>query len=213
MNELLRAPATFLIIGLTAIISYIAFGNPNLKSKFLFHPFSVKRNGEFFRFISHGFLHADLSHLLFNMFTLFFFGPFVESYLNKVFDQPTGSVIYLVFYIVSIAAASTISYFRHKDNSYYRSLGASGAVSAILFASILIDPLSKIYIFFIPIGIPAYIFGPLYLLYTIYMDKRQIDNVGHDAHFMGAIFGLAAIVLLVPDTFGNFIEQILNALQ
>lgn len=214
MNILSTSPACVFLIAITAIISYMAFGNLNLKEKLLFFPWIIKnKSGGFYRFLSHGFIHADTTHLLFNMITLFFFGPYVEQYLNQKFTQPMGSLIFLALYISAIIVATIISYLRHSNNQYYRSLGASGAVSAILFASILISPMSKIYIFFIPIGIPAYIFGPLYLVYTVYMDKRGKDNVGHDAHFMGAIYGLAAIVLLVPDTFGNFIEQIFSFLN
>lgn len=201
-------PVTFGIIVITGIISFIAFSNQNLLQKMIFNPFQIKRNGEYIRFLTHGLIHANWGHLLFNMLTLYFFGGNVENYFAYHFGKPTGQIIYLLVYVVAIIVSSIPSYIKHKDNRYYNSLGASGAVSAVLFASILIAPLSSIMIIPIPLPIPAWLFGPLYLFYSAYMAKRGGDNIGHDAHFMGAIFGLVATVFLIPATFGNFIEQV-----
>ena len=142
------------------------------------------------------------------MITLYFFGPYAEQYFLQHFGNPAGKFVYLGLYIVAIVVSAIPSYVKHNSNIYYRSLGASGAVSAILFAAILIDPLTSLIIIPIPIPIPAWLFGPLYLLYSAYMSRKGGDNIGHDAHFMGAVFGLAATVILIPSTFARFLEQL-----
>ncbi len=201
-----------LILAITSIISFIAFGNEQLKERLLFYPYLIfHRKKEYERFITHGFIHGDFMHLFFNMFTLYFFGQHVEYYLTKMHGS-TGRMLFMLFYLVALVVSSLPSFFRQKNNQYYRSLGASGAVSAILFASILIEPLSKIYLYG-AIGIPAFVFGPLYLAYEAYSTKKANDNIGHDAHFTGAIFGLIGIVILVPETFSNFIRQIANLIN
>lgn len=203
---------TYGIIAITALISIMAFSNQQLLERMMFYPYGILRNKSYGRFISHGLIHANWGHLLFNMITLFFFGGSVEFYLMDHYGATTGRIIYLLLYTVAIVVSSIPAYVKHKQNSYYRSLGASGAVSAVLFASILIHPLSTLFIIPIPIPIPAWLFGPLYLLYSYYMAKRGSDNIGHDAHFMGAVFGLAAIILLIPSTFSHFLEQIASIL-
>lgn len=200
---------TFLLIGVTAFISYRAFQHPAFLDKALFIPYRIAHSKEYERSISHLFIHANWEHLIFNMLTLFFFGMSVESMLKVQFG-PTGTAYYLVLYFAGGIAASVYSFFKHKDDWHYRSLGASGAVSAVLFANILFNPMGKIYLFFIPIGIPSFIFGPLYLFYSAYMAKRGTDNVGHDAHFWGAVFGFVFPIMLDPSFFPLFIGQILS---
>ncbi len=198
------------LIALTSIISFVCFSNESLKQQLLFYPYQIHTQGKgYYRFITHGFVHADMIHLLFNMITLYYFGDNVERYLNKHYGSPVGSSLYLLFYVAGLIIASIPSYFRYRNNQYYRSLGASGAVSAILFASILISPLSQICLYRLKC-IRAYIFGPLYLVYSVYEAKRAKDNIGHDAHFTGAIFGLIFIVALVPETLSNFIQTIID---
>ena len=199
---------TYGIIAITALISFLAFSNSKMLEKMMFFPYDILRNNSFGRFFTHGLIHANWGHLLFNMITLYFFGGSVEFYFMENFGTTNGRIIYLLFYIIAIVVSSLPAYIKHKNNSYYRSLGASGAVSAVLFGSILIHPLSTLFIIPIPFPIPAWLFGPLYLLYSYYMAKRGGDNIGHDAHFMGAIFGLAATLLLIPSTFSRFLEQI-----
>lgn len=203
---------TYGIIGVTALISILAFSNRALLEKTIFSPYDIFKNKSYGRFISHGFIHANWGHLLFNMITLYFFGGNVEFYFVNHFGITGGRAIYLILYIVAIIVSSIPAYVKHKNNSYYRSLGASGAVSAVLFASILIFPLSTLFILPIPFPIPAWLFGPLYLLYSYYMAKRGTDNIGHEAHFMGAVFGLAVTILLIPSTFARFLEQIASIL-
>lgn len=199
-----------IIIAITAIVSFICFSNDKLKQQLIFYPYLInKEKSGYYRFLTHGFVHADWVHLLFNMITLYFFGDVVENYLNTNFSFPAGSAIYLLFYILALIVASIPSYFRYRNNQYYRSLGASGAVSAILFASIMIYPTNGICLYGL-LCIPAYLFGPLYLFYSAYSARKANDNIDHNAHFTGAIFGMVFIILLVPETFSNFVQTIIN---
>src|SRR5690606_25540007 len=155
-----------------------------------------------------GFIHADWMHLGFNMLTLYFFGRLVEEYFRQLFAPG----VFVLFYLVAMIVADIQTYLQHRDDYYYRSLGASGAVSAVLFASILFDPWSKIYLFFIPIGIPAFIFGAVYLGYCIYMSKRGQDNINHTAHLWGALFGILFLVAFEPKIIPYFVQQLLAGL-
>jgi len=195
---------TILIIAVTALVSLASFSNPGLLNRLIFYPYRIKRQNTWQEFITHGFIHADTTHLLFNMITLYFFGGLVEDRL--------GTVNYLLLYFVGMAMASVFSYFKHQNNTGYRALGASGAVSAVLFAAILIRPEMSLYIFFIPIPIPALIFGPLYLLYSAYEARKGTSNVGHDAHFYGAIFGLIFPLIVQPSLFQNFLDRLPHAI-
>jgi membrane associated rhomboid family serine protease len=200
---------TYIIIGLTVFISYIAFSNDNIIRKGIFSPYIIDKEKDWKRFVTHGFLHADINHLVFNMISLYFFGPFVEKSFGYQFNE-MGSFVYLFFYITSIIAASIFGFFKNKSNQRYLSLGASGAISAVVFASIIFDPINKIYIFFIPIGIPAYIFGPVYLLISGFLAKKGGGGIAHDAHFFGALYGMLFIIIAFPGAIANFIKMIAN---
>jgi membrane associated rhomboid family serine protease len=186
---------TLVIIALTALVSYHAFSRPSIVARYSFSSVKVWHGKEYQRLLSHIFLHAGWEHLIFNMITLYFFGRHVEAVFSEWFGT-SGTLLYVFFYIAAGVFASLYSLYKHRDNPNYYAIGASGAVSAVLFASILFMPSSKIYLFFIPIGIPAYIFGPLYLAYSAYMSKKGSDNIGHDAHFWGAVFGFVFPLLL-----------------
>jgi len=160
---------TYAIMAITGITSFMAFSNSSLKSRLLFHPHTIKRQGQWDRFLGHGFIHSGWAHLIFNMVTMYFFGKNVEIAFKAFFGQTMGSVHFLLLYFLGMILASVYSYFKHQDNPGYAALGASGAVSAALFASILIYPGSSLMIFPLPIPIPAIIFGPLYLAYSVYM--------------------------------------------
>ena len=162
------------------------------------------------RLLSHALVHADFMHLLVNMIVLWSFGRIVEAYFTGMFGFQ-GNYYFLMLYAGGVVIASLPSLFKHKDNPSYNAVGASGAVSAVLFSAILFQPLSKIYLFFIPIGIPAFIFGPLYLAYEIYMDKKSQDRVAHDAHYWGAIFGLLFTIVVQPEIVPYFFNQILGS--
>jgi membrane associated rhomboid family serine protease len=182
---------TLILIIMTGIISFQAFNNPNMKGQLLFHPVAIKETGQWHRFITHGFIHADWGHLLINMYVLYLFGQFNESLFNYLFGPAFGGIVFIIFYISAIAAASLPSYFRNIDNRLYAALGASGATSALVFSYILFDPWQ----WFIFPPLPAILFGAAYLWYSSYMEKRGTDNIGHNIHFWGAIYGVVFILV------------------
>lgn len=200
---------TLAIIILTCIISVSAFNNEAMMNQLVFSPYTIKRRKEWFRFFSSGLLHINFLHLFFNMYALYLFGTITEEYFRGLFNS-MGSALYLFMYVSSIGLSETYSYFRHRDNPQYASLGASGAVSAVVFASILFEPNNKIGLIFFPIGIPGFIFGLLYLLYSMHMAKQARDNIGHYAHFYGAVFGFIFPILLKPGLLMEFISQVTN---
>ena len=199
---------TLILIILTAGISIYAWSNQDLMQKWIFHPYSVRKRHEYYRFVTSGFLHADWTHLLLNMFSIYMFAQVVEQVFIGIHWPEVGIALFLLVYIGGIVVSDIYTFLIEHKNFNYHSLGASGGVSAIIFSSILLNPLTKIIIFPIPVGIPGFIFGGLYLLYSYYQAKRMGDNVNHDAHFYGAIFGFLVTFLLVPGALGNFIQQI-----
>jgi membrane associated rhomboid family serine protease len=186
---------TLMLVLLTGFASYRAFDNPILKSRLLFIPNLIERNGQWERFLTHGFIHADWLHLLLNMFVFYMFGQNVEAYFNVYFGETLGAVLYLVLYLGGIIVASVPSYFKQRNNPMYAALGASGAVAGVVFVNIFFDPWSMIYIYGI-VPIPIVVGGVLYLWYSDYSGKRGNDNIGHDAHFFGAIWGFAFTFLV-----------------
>lgn len=178
------------LIGITALISYRGFQDTLFFKQFQFHIGSIK-TGEHYRMITSGFLHGDLMHLLFNMFALYSFAPVVIAYF--------GDFTFVLVYFISLLSGSFLTYFFNKNNYSYSAIGASGAVTGIVYAAILLEPGMSLYLFFIPIPIPAYIFGIGYLLYSIYGMKAQNDGIGHAAHFGGAIGGYVFTILKYPE--------------
>jgi len=192
------------IIIITCLVSFTAFSSEKIMDDLIMYPVEVKAKNQWYRFITSGLLHGDWMHLIFNMVTLLMFGQFVESGC----EQLSGKWMYLVLYFGGMVVADIPSYLKHQNDYNYRSLGASGAVSAVVFTGILFDPTNKIGFFFIPPIIPAYIFGPLYLLYCIYSAKQSNDNINHDAHLWGALFGLVFPLALHPFLFQRMIGLI-----
>jgi membrane associated rhomboid family serine protease len=184
----------------------MAFNNHQLVENLLFYPYRMWRNSEYYRFISCSFIHADPMHLLFNMISLYSFGEYIELSFTYVFET-NGRLLFVLMYFGAVITADMWNFFTQKNNPSYRSLGASGGVAAIIFAYILLNPFGKISLFILP-GIPAFIFGPLYLLYCIYMDKRGGDNIGHLAHFTGSVFGFFFPVIFQPALLGRFFSHI-----
>tara|TARA_R110002072_G_scaffold11694_9_gene52406 strand:+ start:15007 stop:15657 length:651 start_codon:yes stop_codon:yes gene_type:complete len=180
---------TIIIIAANVIISYKGFGDYSFFDKYKFHVGGVKR-GEQVRLVSSGFLHADTQHLLFNMLSLYFFADVVITLLSPI--------QFLLVYFGSLLVGSLLSLYFHKNEYHYSAVGASGAVSGIIYSAILLQPGMNLYIIFIPIPIPAYIFGIGYLLYSIYGMKNRVGNIGHDAHFGGAVGGYIITLLLSP---------------
>lgn len=182
--------ALIAIIAVTVLFSLKGFSDLSFFRKYEFHIGSI-RAGEQIRLITSAFLHADYAHLIFNMLTLYFFAPVVIMYL--------GNITFLLIYAGSLVFGSLLTLIMHKDDYSYRAIGASGAVTGILYSAILLQPDMSLYLFFIPIPIPAYIFGIGYLLYSIYGMKAKRDNIGHTAHFGGAIGGYVITILKVPE--------------
>ena len=199
---------TIILIVVTCLVSILCFTGTLNANKLLFHAYSVWHRKEWYRMLTYGVVHGGWGHLFFNMLTLFFFGRVVEQYFQLAFGSTLGIVLYVVLYVTAIAVSTVWDLFKYKDDWNYSAVGASGAVSAILFASILFEPKMGIYIYLIPIPVPGYIFAPLYLLYCWYMAKRNMDNIGHTAHFWGAVYGLLFPLVCRPDIFQHFLNQL-----
>ncbi|MBC8173968.1 MAG: rhomboid family intramembrane serine protease [Chitinophagales bacterium] len=202
---------TIFIIIATVLASLSAFNNASIRDRAIFYPYGIQRRNEFFRFITSGFIHADWFHLLINMYVLYSFGELLEKYFLPAFFPNSARLVFLCIYFLGMIIADVPSYIKHRNDPTYRALGASGAVSAIVFACILFVPWPEdggIQLFFIPIDIPPVIFGVLYLIYSAYMGRRGQDNIGHDAHFYGAVFGFIFPIILQPSLFTYFIDQI-----
>ena len=195
---------TTLIIIITVIISLLAWQNKALFNRLIFYPPAIA-NGQVDRFVTHGFIHADGMHLLFNMFTLYFFGRAIEG-LYRQFLFGYG---FVVFYILAIIVAMIPSYLKNKNSASYLSLGASGGVSAVLFAFILIRPWETLYLFAI-VPIPAILFAVAYVAYSIYADKRGGSNINHMAHLWGGAFGVIATIVLQPQIVPHFFTALLS---
>ncbi|PZP45851.1 MAG: rhomboid family intramembrane serine protease [Pseudopedobacter saltans] len=202
---------TLVIIVITCIVSFIGFSNRDLINKLIFYPPSIKQSNEWYRFISHGLIHADIGHLFFNMFSLYSFGGALETVLKNFFGG-AGTIVYILFYVSAIVISSIPTYLKNKDNQYYMSLGASGAISAVVFAVIVIFPTIPLGILLLPFEIPAFIFGVLYVILSAYLDKKGTGNVNHSAHLYGALYGIFFIAVLCQfvhfPIFTNFILQI-----
>jgi membrane associated rhomboid family serine protease len=204
---------TIIIIAATSIVSFIAFNNHNLLDQFIFYPPAVRR-GQIYRFFSCGLIHADFGHLIFNMIALYMFGEMVEMEFVGIFG-PMGKLVYLAMYILALAASVIPTYINNKDNYHYRSLGASGAVSAVIFAGILFQPLLPMGLFFIPVYVYGFIFGFIYLLVSGLLDKRGGGNINHSAHIFGALFGIAFTIIVCQafsdhEVLKEFVFQVKN---
>jgi membrane associated rhomboid family serine protease len=202
-------PITIGLIIANVVFSLIGFSNDAFVDKAIMWPYRVARENQYFRFISSGFLHADWMHLIFNMFTFFFFGIGLESYL-KIYGLG-GNLAYLSLYLLGLIVSDIPSYIKHKNDYNYRSLGASGAVSAVVFAAIVFNPWSTIRLYGF-IKMSAALFAVLYIVYCVYMGKKNSDHINHDAHLWGSLFGLAFILVLIgvlrPELFTAIIEQL-----
>jgi len=211
MNDVANYPVTLALIVVNVIISLIAMNNQDVMSKTIMWPYGVKRHNQFYRFITSGFIHADYIHLFFNMFTLLFFGQVVEIYFSLY--GLGGNIAYIVLYFLALIASDLPTYFKQKDNYNYHCLGASGAVSAIVFAAVVFDPWGSIYLYG-ALKISALVYAVLYIVYCVTMSKRGGDNINHDAHLWGSLFGfgftIALIAAMQPVLFESILEQLKN---
>lgn len=198
---------TVIIIAITCIVSILCFNGTLNGNKLIFNAYQVWHRKEWYRMLTSGIIHSGWGHLFFNMLTLYFFGRVVEQYFSAAFGGILGAVLYVMLYVSALAISSLGDLVKYRDNWNYNALGASGAVSAVLFASILFAPKMGIYIYLIPIPVPGYIFAPLYLLYCWYMAKRNMDNIGHTAHFWGAVYGILFPIICKPDVLSFCLSQ------
>jgi membrane associated rhomboid family serine protease len=200
MEYLNQTPVASLILLFTVVTSIYAFNDHTLYGKFMLHPYSVYRKNKLYTLITSGMIHSDWMHLIFNMMTFFFFAFALEAQI--------GSVKFGLIYFASLILSDIPTIFKHKNDFWYNSLGASGAISGVLFSFILFYPLTPLYLFFIPIGIPAVLFGGLYLLYCVYASRQSRDNINHDAHFFGALTGIIITILIIPGIVPHFLSAL-----
>jgi membrane associated rhomboid family serine protease len=203
MNELSLFPVTFSIIAITVVVSLIGFTNEELRNKSLFYPYAMTSSSEYYRFLSHGLIHADYIHLFFNMFTLYSFGRFAEVALFNKTE-------YIILYVTALIASSIFDFIKNRNNSGYAALGASGAVSAVLFSTLIFDPWSKGVAIFGILALPNIVFAVLYLWYCAYSAKRGGDNIGHNAHMWGSLYGFAFTAVVRPELFKDFLDKLMH---
>jgi membrane associated rhomboid family serine protease len=201
-------PITYIIIGITVLVSFLAWSRRELLGKLIFNPYLVHTRGQYQRFLTSGFVHQDHAHLLFNMLTFYFFGLAVESRFTEIFGD-NGTIYFVALYLMAIVVSEIPTYFKNKNDPRYNSLGASGGVAAIVFALILFEPLKNFYLYF-AIPIPGVILGVGYIIYSIYQGRKMSDNVNHDAHLYGALFGLLFCIVLYPQALPDFLNQIIH---
>ncbi|MVT08167.1 rhomboid family intramembrane serine protease [Chitinophaga sp. ysch24] len=197
---------TVSIIVLTCLVSVTSFNHAQRIDDLSMWPYMIKEKKQFYRFVTGGFVHADFMHLGFNMLSLFFFGSFIEEVFLQIFQS---KLYYPLFYLLALIMSSIPTYLKHQNNYGYRAIGASGAVSAVVFAAILFNPWARIYVFVIPM--PAVLYGILYLVGTFYMARRDMgDGINHDAHLWGALFGLICPLIFEPKIGPYFLDQLLH---
>jgi membrane associated rhomboid family serine protease len=196
---------TEIIVALTCLISWQALNNVNFQNQCMFIPYNVKHSNEYYRLLSHVLVHADFAHLAFNMISMFYLGNYLETELVYEYGN-IGPYYFIILYLLGGLAATIFPYYRNSDNSMYRSLGASGAVSAVVFATIMWNPQLELMLLFIPIPIKAYILGPIYLAVEYYSMRRGGSGIAHDAHIGGALFGILFVLLIDPNKGAEFLS-------
>jgi membrane associated rhomboid family serine protease len=195
--------SSVVIIAATCVVSFLAFGSRKLLEAMVFWPPAISRERDYSRFLTYGFVHANGAHLLFNMLTLYFFARPMEAFINA----HLGPYGFALFYLLGLVGSILPTYLRHRDDEKYVSLGASGAVSAVIFAYILLRPWAMLGVFF-AIPMPAILYAVLYLGYTIWMDLKRSDRVNHSAHLWGAIYGIVFLIVMEPRVIDVFLDQL-----
>jgi len=200
---------TLFILIATCIVSFLAFQSEELKSKMLFNPYLIHTRNQWYRFISSGLIHADWIHLFVNMYVLYFFGTYVEQYYGEIFGEK-ATAYFVLLYVGGLMMSVLPTFGKQKDNPGYNALGASGAVSSVVFAFILLNPLEKLCLYGLNfLCLPAVLFGIAYLVYCYFSARRARDHVNHDAHFWGALYGFFLTVILKPSLLAAFFDQLI----
>lgn len=197
---------TSIIIGLTVFVSFYAFNKRDVMHKLIMNPYTVYRRNQYYRFITSGFIHGDHLHLIVNMFSFYSFGLAIQYTFLKQFGEVKAAIYFIALYILGIIVSDIPTYFKHRDNPAYNSLGASGGVASVVFASILFNPLNNILLIVIPI--PGFIFGIAFIMFSYFYGRRANDNINHDAHLWGALFGLVFCLVIHPPVVTQFIEKV-----
>lgn len=198
----METPVTYALIAITCVVSWIAFNNRKLADRLILWPPAIDKHKQYDRLVTYGFIHADFMHLLFNMITLYFFGTQIEALMTNA----VGIWVYPVFYLSALVVSILPTYLKNQHNPNYLSLGASGAVSAVLFAFILVAPWQLILVLFIPL--PAIVFAVLYVGYSIWMDRRGGDRINHSAHLAGAAYGVMFLIIMRPQVLQHFLREL-----
>ncbi|MBP7185096.1 MAG: rhomboid family intramembrane serine protease [Saprospiraceae bacterium] len=200
---------TIVLVLITCVISYLGFSNVEFFNKYKHQPYAEKHNNEWWRLLTSGFLHADWMHLLVNMFVFYQFGSIVENEFDYLFGTPMSKIYFTAIYLTTIVMSSLPSYYKHQNDGYYSAIGASGGTSGIVFIYILFYPWNLLYFYGI-IPIPGIVGGIAYLIYSSWASRHSNDNIGHDAHFYGAIFGVLLTILIKPMIFQQFIQELMS---
>jgi membrane associated rhomboid family serine protease len=203
MVSLSHLPITYFIIGFTVLISVRAFSDRTVFENMMFEPFVINARKDWFRLLTHGFIHGNYMHLGVNMFVLYMFGPKVERGFAEITGR-SSTLPFLILYLAGITLSSLPAYYKHRWNPNYRAVGASGATSAVIFASILMYPTSEMGLLFFPVMVNAWLFGILYVAYEWFQGQRGNDGIAHDAHLAGAIVGFLFTAILHPSLIAAF---------
>jgi membrane associated rhomboid family serine protease len=198
--------ATLILVIATVAISLLAWNNTELSRKWIFNPYTIAKYNQYFRFISSGFIHANWMHLLFNVFMLYMFGEIVERLFMQLMGG-SGQIIFILFYLSAVIVSAISTFLKHKHNPGYNSLGASGGVSAILFSYIVFAPMQDLCLYGL-LCLPGIFWGAVYLIYSYYMARKPGDNINHDAHLFGALFGVIFTLIIYPQAITQLLELV-----
>jgi membrane associated rhomboid family serine protease len=197
---------TVILIAITVLVSFSAFNKPDVLAKLMMNPYQIRTKDQYYRLITSGFIHNDHMHLLWNMFSFYFFGNAIEQDFNELFGA-AGPYYFIVLYFTALVVSDIPTYFKERNNYHYNALGASGAVGSIIFAFIILQPLQSICLY-VALCMPGFVFGIGYMAYTYYQGRKSNDNINHDAHLYGALYGLVFCVVTYPASLLSFYIQV-----